>query len=553
MKWLNGYRIRFVLVVFVAAIVIGFDGSANADFTFSTPTNLGSIVNSSSSEWPPSISADGLSLYFCSNRPGGYGGRDLWVTTRATKDNEWGAPVNLGPTVNSPAKEAFPSISSDGLSLFFESTRSGGYGGHDIWVTKRATTDDDWSAPENLGPMVNSSSNDATPSISGDGLSVFFESDRSGGYGSFDLWVTTRTTADTDWPAPVNLGATVNIGAWDGGPIISADGLALFFWSNRPGGYGSNDIWVTTRKTINDDWGTPVNPGPTINTATYDDPGSISADGLILYFDSDRPGGAGSDDLWQVSIEPIVDLNGDGIVDAADMCIIVDSWGTDEPLCDIGPMPWGDGIVDVQDLIVLAQHLFEEPGLVAYWKMDEAEGDIAQDGVGNNDAIILGDPLWQTVGGMVDGALQLDGVDDYVSTPFVLNPADSAFSVVAWIKGGAPGQVILSQIGVVNWLLTDPTEGNLMTGLKGTGRDTAKLLSQTIITDGNWHCIGCIWDGSSSRMLYVDGVVVAEDTQDGLEGSDSGLYIGTSKAIEPGTYWSGLIDDVRIYNRVVIP
>jgi len=74
---------------------------------------------------------------------------------------------------------------------------------------------------------------------------------------------------------------------------------------------------------------------------------------------SNRSGGVGSYDLWQVSISPVVDLNGDGIVDAADMCIIVDHWGENYPLCDIGPMPWGDGIVNVQDLIVLAEHLFE--------------------------------------------------------------------------------------------------------------------------------------------------------------------------------------------------
>ncbi len=80
----------------------------------------------------------------------------------------------------------------------------------------------------------------------------------------------------------------------------------------------------------------------------------------MLYFHSPRSGGFGISDIWQASIEPIVDLNEDGIVDATDMCIMVDNWGTDEPLCDIGPMPWGDGIVDVQDLIVLAEHLFEE-------------------------------------------------------------------------------------------------------------------------------------------------------------------------------------------------
>ena len=79
-----------------------------------------------------------------------------------------------------------------------------------------------------------------------------------------------------------------------------------------------------------------------------------------MYFCSGKYGGYGEYDLFQVSIDPVVDLNSDGIVDATDMCIIVDNWGTDDPLCDIGPMPWGDGIVDVQDLIVLAGHLFEE-------------------------------------------------------------------------------------------------------------------------------------------------------------------------------------------------
>jgi hypothetical protein len=86
----------------------------------------------------------------------------------------------------------------------------------------------------------------------------------------------------------------------------------------------------------------------------------ISSDGSVFYFVSDRPGGVGGHDLWQAPINPIVDLNSDGVVDALDMCIIVDHWGTDESLCDIGPMPWGDGIVDVQDLIVMAEHLFEE-------------------------------------------------------------------------------------------------------------------------------------------------------------------------------------------------
>jgi Tol biopolymer transport system component len=190
---------------------------ANADFTFGTPTNLGPIVNTSSGDWHPSISADGLSLYFNSNRPGGYGGYDLWVTTRETTDDPWGAAVNLGPTVNSSRDEVAPSISADGLSLYFSdpfNPRPGGYGSTDIWVTTRATTEDDWGTPVNLGPPVNTLADEIVSSISPDGLQLYFcdyQAQRPGGLGSFDLWVTTRATTDDDWGTPVNLGPKLSI------------------------------------------------------------------------------------------------------------------------------------------------------------------------------------------------------------------------------------------------------------------------------------------------------------------------------------------------------
>jgi hypothetical protein len=158
----------------------------------------------------------------------------------------------------------------------------------------------------------------------------------------------------------VNLGPTVNSASKDYDPSISSDGLTLFFHSDRRGGYGNDDLYVTMRATTSDPWSTPMNLGSTVNSSSSEGAPSISGDGSTLFFSSRRPGGLGNSDLWQVPIEPIVDLNSDGIVDADDMCILVDNWGTDEPLCDIGPMPWGDGIVDVQDLIVLAEHLFEE-------------------------------------------------------------------------------------------------------------------------------------------------------------------------------------------------
>ncbi len=253
---------------------------------------------------------------------------------------------------------------------------------------------------------------------------------------------------------------------------------------------------------------------------------------------------------------PSPDINGDGIVDSKDVSIMVDHWHTDNALCDIFPLPFGDNFVDVQDLIFLSEHLFEsinDPTLVAHWALDEAEGDIAFDSAGINDAFVIGSPAWQPDGGLVNGTLQLDGLDDVVIAGPVLNPAVGPFSVLAWIKGGAPGQVVISQSGGgVNWLSTDPFEGALMTELTSPGRSGGPMLSQTNITDGNWHRIGFVWDGFS-RTLYVDSIAVAQDTQDGLGGSDNGLYIGTGKAMAPGTYFSGLIDDVRIYNRAVIP
>jgi N-acetylneuraminic acid mutarotase len=249
------------------------------------------------------------------------------------------------------------------------------------------------------------------------------------------------------------------------------------------------------------------------------------------------------------------DFNGDGIVDSTDVGIMVDHWHTDYPSCDVAPLPFGDGIVDVQDLIVLSEYLTKEvddPTLVAHWALDEAEGDIAQDSAGGNLGFVVGGPIWQPTDGLVNGAIQLDGVDDAVIAGPPLNPADGPLSVLAWVHGGAPGQAIISEPAGPDWLSLDPLTGHLMTELKSAGRSGAPLLSQAVITDGNWHRISFVWDGLY-RTLYVDGVAVAEDAQDGLSNVGSGFYIGTGKAMSPGTYFSGMIDDVRIYNRAVRP
>ena len=543
----------------VLVLVLGLASEvANADFTFGEPTNLGPIVNSSTGDGSPSISADGLSLYFTSNRPGGLGEYDLWVSTRPTRYAAWGPAVNLGSQVNSQYTETDPSISSDGLSLYFSDPHKGiGFGrprpggfaagdGGNVWVVTRATVDDPWSAPVNLGPALNSRKYDQVvhPSISADGLSLYVHACAQG------IGVAKRASTAEPFETPELLMFPGNNGANDWWPNISADGRTLFFsvWSWTTEVY---QLWVTTRPTADSDFGLPTKlPAPiNIPDCLVFCP-NASADGSTLYFTSDRPGGVGSYDLWQVSISPVVDFNGDLKVDLADMHIMVDHWGEDYPLCDIGPMPWGDSIVDVQDMIVLAEHLFEDYRLIAHWKLDETEGSVAYDSAGDHDGTLNSNPFWQSTGGMIGSTLLFDGVDDYISTPFILNPAEGSFSVFAWIYGWTPGQVIISQTGDFGgtWLGTNPSEGKLMTGFSDQYFGT--LESESVITDVQWHHVGLVYDlDSLHRRLYVDGAQVAEDTTvvSGMP-SDGGLYIGASKDLDAGTFFSGMIDDVRIYD-----
>jgi len=554
MKGLKGYRMSLWLVVFVAAMVLS-SGIAKGEIVMSEPINLGPVINDATDMQECDFSHDGLELYFSTGRPGGYGLKDIWVAKRETVNSPWQEPVNLGPVVNSSAGELEPSISGDGLELYL-----GCWDDYILRVCRRPSKDVPWSTPVKIGPPVGSiedyppvGSNDAwTPEISADGLSLYFASTRGGGYGGTDIWMATRATKNDPWDAPVNLGPNVNSGATDWSPSISTDGRTLVFSRN------TGHMWATTRRSIDDDWG-PARELAIGDPKGYFHGAALSPDGSTLYLEAYSAwGGFGQGDFWQVQFTPIVDFNGDGIINIDDLVILIEHWGKKEPLYDIGPLPLGDGMVDEADLKVFMSHWGQEaydPALIAHWKLDETEGAVAHDSAGANDATVLGDPVWQPKGGTVDGAIALDGVDDYLEAPFVLNPADGQFSVMAWIKDGAPGQVVLSQSGAVSWLCTDSVEGCLMTELKSKGRGSAgPLLSQTVITDGNWHRIGLGWDGSY-RYLYVDGIEVAKDTGplSGLEVASGGLYFGAGSTLASGTFWSGLIDDVRIYNRTVHP
>src|SRR5262249_22528095 len=129
--------------------------------------------------------------------------------------SEWSEPVNLGPVVNSQGKEfrnQHPAISKNGLSLYFVSNRPGGFGMNDIWVSQRTSIDAPWGSPQNLGATINTSSNDFAPNLSCDGHWLYFNSNRPGGYGLGDLFVAFRedTGDDFAWEQPVNLGCQIN-------------------------------------------------------------------------------------------------------------------------------------------------------------------------------------------------------------------------------------------------------------------------------------------------------------------------------------------------------
>jgi len=197
---------------------------------------------------------------------------------------------------------------------------------------------------------------------------------------------------------------------------------------------------------------------------------------------------------------------------------------------------------------------------LAHWKLDEAEGDIVYNSISDNHGFIIGNPTWQPDGGMVAGALQFDGIDDYISTNFELDPSWGAFSVFAWIKGGVPGQVIISQSDGVGtgetWIGIDALGGNLITGLVPPPLGRFKpmpLETEYVITDGLWHHIGFVWDGSY-RSLYVDGIEFTKDTRaliQTLVSANGGLYIGASKDLDETSFFFGLIDDIRIYNQAL--
>jgi len=253
-----------------------------------------------------------------------------------------------------------------------------------------------------------------------------------------------------------------------------------------------------------------------------------------------------------------VDFDDNLRIDLEDFNQLSLNWLQTEPSVDVFPEPFGDDIVNFRDMTLLAEYWLRDLHLSSYWKLDETAGDIALDSIGDSNGLLIGEPFWQPLNGKINGALQFDGINDYISTNFILNPGANPFRVFVWIKGGLPGQVIISQLSGNgdgrHWLSIDSQNGTLMTELVSTGRAEDFLISESVITDNQWHHICFIWDGEY-RSLYVDNVEVAKDSTPitGLRNANGGLHIGAGNTLEPSSYFLGMIDDIRIYDEAVTP
>ena len=281
------------------------DGVAAPKFgAWSSPVNLGPVINSEFGEFAAHTSKDGLSLYFASTRPqsyGSFGGEDLWVSQRISTDAPWGLPMNLGQVINTTSNDRSPALSRDGHYLFFASDRPGGLGGLDLWVSWRSHTHDNfgWETPVNLGPSVNSAATDAGPGFFANdegGLpQLYLASNRAGGLGGLDIYLSSLIDGVFQPPALVQALSTAQV---DLTPGIRHDGLEIVLASNRPGGAGGQDLWAAVRSTVDDSWSPPASLGATVNSAANENFPSLSADRSNLYFNSDRPGGLGGSDLY---------------------------------------------------------------------------------------------------------------------------------------------------------------------------------------------------------------------------------------------------------------
>jgi hypothetical protein len=234
----------------------------------------------------PRLAQDGLTLFLSQTHGIPFKDEDIFTATRASGGPggmRFGAAVRVDQLASTAFDgSAFPS--RDELEIFFSSARPGGQGNRDLWLVRRDQTSASFGAPTPLA-MVNSSGNDQNPSLTDDGLLLFFASDRGG---DDDIYVSFRTSKGATFSRPIRVPGLTSP-AKDSAPYISADGRTIYFTSDRPGGRGGLDLWSATRGNLRTGFDAPT-PVPGVSSPGHDEDPSVSHDGRELYFSSNRAG-----------------------------------------------------------------------------------------------------------------------------------------------------------------------------------------------------------------------------------------------------------------------
>lgn len=242
-------------------------------------TNVGSVINSGIAEAVPRISQDGKILYFKSvNRPGGFGGEDIWYSVKQS-NGTWGKPIQF-KDLNTSSSEALYSVSGGQNVAILFGNYKGSFGNGDLFYSVKTETG--WTMPCNLGGTINSDNWESQACLAPDGRTLFFVSNRKGGQGGDDIYVT--VLSENGWSKPENLGPVINTAKGEYRPTMAADGKTLYFASYGHFGFGKSDIFVS-RKTGPEwqDWSEPVNLGKYINTLESDEDLSLPNSGIRAY------------------------------------------------------------------------------------------------------------------------------------------------------------------------------------------------------------------------------------------------------------------------------
>ncbi|MEX2130725.1 MAG: hypothetical protein WD772_04510 [Pseudohongiellaceae bacterium] len=285
------------------SLLIAASAFAQSDGTNAfVAVNMGPVINTAARDAEPTFSADGQTMYFnCFDRQGRVGS-DICVTTR--EGDGWSEPQIVEAVSSAEYLEVEPLLSPDGQQLYIMSDRPGGEGGHDIWVSN--LVNGQWSEPVNMGAPINSPEMDHCIYFAGENWEIaYWTSTRPGGFGRDDIWTSTKVNGV--WKEAVNLGSNINSTAREHHSLPSRDGQSLYVTSTRDNGYGNEDIFVST-KDAQGIWGPLHNLGPLVNTEANDRCPAFSPDFATFYFDSQRAGGFGSLDIWHVPYEAIVHI-----------------------------------------------------------------------------------------------------------------------------------------------------------------------------------------------------------------------------------------------------